>query len=217
MKIVFVKEYNYIRVITKEAMLKICLKSDNLDKPWRLFSHHQIRQFLPAWSFFLLFFFSFLLWVYTMQFIRESCYMISVTWLIGKNKMFRCSKNTPLPAHSFFFSAPPYKSANCNRRHHKRLTNSTTLHLYRTKALKLFEKLNMDQCFRIAVWMFFLVGYLQASPVPGCSMNMDDLSFDVLLDVKCVSYFMIKSWFCASTLSFDLKWILTLFFISTFS
>uniref|UniRef100_A0A671W7D7 Uncharacterized protein n=1 Tax=Sparus aurata TaxID=8175 RepID=A0A671W7D7_SPAAU len=50
----------------------------------------------------------------------------------------------------------------------------------------------MDQCFRIAVWMFFLVGYLQASPVPGCSMNMDDLSFDVLLDVKCVSYFMIK-------------------------
>lgn len=33
MKIVFVKEYNYIRVITKEAMLKICLKSDNLDKP----------------------------------------------------------------------------------------------------------------------------------------------------------------------------------------
>ncbi|KAM8732640.1 uncharacterized protein AB9X84_024631 [Acanthopagrus schlegelii] len=48
----------------------------------------------------------------------------------------------------------------------------------------------MDQCFRISVWMFFLVGYLRAAPVTSsasinCHMNMDDLSFDDLEDVNC--------------------------------
>uniref|UniRef100_A0A3B4TWW8 Uncharacterized protein n=1 Tax=Seriola dumerili TaxID=41447 RepID=A0A3B4TWW8_SERDU len=49
----------------------------------------------------------------------------------------------------------------------------------------------MEQHFRIALWMFCLVGYLQAKPC--YHFNIDDLGFDYLLeDVSCVSYFMIK-------------------------
>uniref|UniRef100_A0A8D0CW39 Uncharacterized protein n=1 Tax=Sander lucioperca TaxID=283035 RepID=A0A8D0CW39_SANLU len=52
----------------------------------------------------------------------------------------------------------------------------------------------MDQSFRIALWMFFLIVYLQANPIPAENrkFNMDDLNLDLLEDVTCVSYVMIN-------------------------
>uniref|UniRef100_A0A3B4YHK3 Kit ligand n=1 Tax=Seriola lalandi dorsalis TaxID=1841481 RepID=A0A3B4YHK3_SERLL len=56
----------------------------------------------------------------------------------------------------------------------------------------------MEQHFRIALWMFCLVGYLQAKPC--YHFNIDDLDFDNLLkDVSCVSYFMIKGMYSTSS------------------
>ncbi|KAA8588603.1 hypothetical protein FQN60_009948, partial [Etheostoma spectabile] len=44
----------------------------------------------------------------------------------------------------------------------------------------------MDQCFRIALWMFFLVVYLQAKPTPASfKFNLDDLALDLLEDITC--------------------------------
>ncbi|XP_028271600.1 uncharacterized protein LOC114442342 [Parambassis ranga] len=66
-----------------------------------------------------------------------------------------------LSAHSFL-GVLPYKIATCKIKHHKAQKNRTITHLYKTTTIKLF---NMDLRFTIAVWMFVVIGYLQARPL----------------------------------------------------
>uniref|UniRef100_A0A3Q3VZV6 Uncharacterized protein n=1 Tax=Mola mola TaxID=94237 RepID=A0A3Q3VZV6_MOLML len=56
----------------------------------------------------------------------------------------------------------------------------------------------MEQCFKIALWML-LVGCLQARPAtkPPCKMDMEDLGFELLNEISCVSYTMIKTLYAA--------------------
>ncbi len=53
----------------------------------------------------------------------------------------------------------------------------------------------MEQCFRVALWMMFLLtGYLQAQPVPKChSIDFNDLGLELLEEISCVSYHIIQA------------------------